>query len=69
VLITGDALFNVVGMRYPPRAFCTSHQLTKETAARLGELDYEVAAFTHGPEIRERARDQVRAFVTAKGAS
>lgn len=63
VLITGDAVFNAPRMMYPPRAFCTSHSLTKETAARLGELDYEVAAFTHGPEIREGARDRVREFL------
>jgi glyoxylase-like metal-dependent hydrolase (beta-lactamase superfamily II) len=63
VLITGDALFNVLGLRYSPRAFCTSHQLTKETSNRLGELDYDVAAFTHGPEIRERARDRIREFL------
>jgi glyoxylase-like metal-dependent hydrolase (beta-lactamase superfamily II) len=69
VLITGDALFNVRRISYSPAPLCTNHPLSKETATRLGELDYEVAAFTHGREIRERAREQVRAFVTAKGLS
>jgi hypothetical protein len=37
--------------------------MTKRTAHRLGDLDYELAAFTHGPEIRDRARETVRALL------
>ena len=33
---------------------------------RLGELDFEVAAFMHGPEIRERARERVREFIARR---
>ena len=41
------------------------HRRRAEPAYRavLGELDYEVAAFTHGPEIREDAREAVRGFL------
>ncbi|TMC49814.1 MAG: MBL fold metallo-hydrolase [Chloroflexi bacterium] len=70
VLITGDAIFNWRNrMRYSFAVFCTNGRLSRETADRLGEVDYEVAAFTHGPEIRERARDQVRAFLRARSSS
>ena len=61
LLITGDAIFNVRGLRWPIRAFCTNFALTTRTARRLGELDYSVAAFTHGPEIRDRPREAIRA--------
>ena len=63
LLITGDAIFNVRGLRWPIRAFCTNFALTTRTARRLGELDYSVAAFTHGPEIRDRPREAIRRFL------
>lgn len=64
VLITGDALFNWRRrITWPPVAFCTDAALTKETAARLGDLKYDVVAFTHGPEIRDNAREAVRGFL------
>jgi glyoxylase-like metal-dependent hydrolase (beta-lactamase superfamily II) len=66
VLITGDALFNVRGMTYSPAFLCTNFPLLKETAMRLGELDYETAAFTHGTEIRDGARERVREFVKTR---
>jgi glyoxylase-like metal-dependent hydrolase (beta-lactamase superfamily II) len=62
-LITGDAIFNVLGRRYPPSMLCSSFAMTKQTAHTLGELDYAVAAFTHGPEIRERPREAIRSFL------
>ena len=34
-----------------------------QTAHVLGEIEYAVAAFTHGPEIRDDAREQVRGFL------
>ena len=67
VLITGDAIFNWRGVRWPPAALCTDVRLTRETAHVLGELDYDVAAFTHGPEIRDRAREAVRSFLARRG--
>jgi hypothetical protein len=49
--------------------FCTDVAMAKETAHVLGELDYRVAAFTHGPEIRDGAREAVRGFLRAKLAA
>lgn len=63
VLITGDAVFNVRGLRFPPPFVCTDASVNRRSADLLGELDYEVAAFTHGPEIRDKAREAVRAFL------
>lgn len=62
-LITGDAIVNVLGVRCSPRIFCTDFRLTQRTAHVLGELEYERAGFTHGPEILDGARDAVRRFL------
>lgn len=68
VLITGDAIFNMAGrMTWPFKAFCTSFPLNKKSAAVLGDLDYGVAAFTHGPQIDSGAREAVRGFLRRKG--
>jgi glyoxylase-like metal-dependent hydrolase (beta-lactamase superfamily II) len=66
-LITGDAIFNVLGRRWPMKMLCSNFALTKQTAHRLGELEYSTAAFTHGPEIRERPREAIRAFLAKHG--
>jgi glyoxylase-like metal-dependent hydrolase (beta-lactamase superfamily II) len=63
VLITGDSIFNVLGFRISPKSLCADFRMTKQTAHRLGELEYDVAAFTHGPEIREDARERIREFL------
>jgi len=63
VLVTGDAIFNVRGLRWPVAAFCTDFALTQQTADRLGEVEFETAAFTHGPEVRRDARETVRRFL------
>ena len=66
VLITGDAIWNMRGrMTWPWLMTCTDVPLTQQTADVLGELDYATAAFTHGPEIREGAREAVRGFLRA----
>ena len=63
-LITGDAVWNMNSRRtWPSLAVCSNISQTKETAHRLGELDYRNAAFTHGPEIRGTGRDAVRSFL------
>jgi glyoxylase-like metal-dependent hydrolase (beta-lactamase superfamily II) len=68
VLITGDSIFNMNGrMTWPVRAFCTDFPLTQRTAAALADLDYRVAAFTHGPQIDIAAREAVRGFLRRKG--
>jgi glyoxylase-like metal-dependent hydrolase (beta-lactamase superfamily II) len=66
VLITGDALFNVRGLRYSPAWFCTDIRLSRETADRLGDLEYDVVAFTHGAHIASGAREAVRAFLKGR---
>lgn len=68
VLITGDAIFNMRSrMRWPIAAVCTSARLNRQSAHVLGEVEYTVAAFTHGPEIREGAREAVRGFLQRNG--
>lgn len=62
-MITGDSIFNVRGLRWPPASFCTNFRLTKQTANRLAESEYATAAFTHGPEIRDDPRGAIRAFL------
>jgi glyoxylase-like metal-dependent hydrolase (beta-lactamase superfamily II) len=66
VLITGDSLFNAPRIGFSWAITCTDIPLSRETAGRLGELDFEVAAFMHGPEIRERARERVRKFIAER---
>ncbi|MDT7546650.1 MAG: hypothetical protein QOE99_2760 [Actinomycetota bacterium] len=66
VLITGDAIFNVRGLRYSPATFCTDIRLSRETADRLADLDYDVVAFTHGAHISSGAREAVRAFLRGR---
>jgi len=63
-LITGDAIFNVLGLRYPPRMSCTDFRMSERTAHVLGELEYDRAGFTHGPEIVDGAREAVRTFLS-----
>jgi glyoxylase-like metal-dependent hydrolase (beta-lactamase superfamily II) len=64
VLITGDALFNPFSrMRWPIAATCTSARQNKVSAQLLADLDYQVAAFTHGTEIRDNAREAIRSFL------
>ena len=67
VLVTGDSIFNIASRRtWPLAGFCTSYAQSKATAARLADLEYGIAAFTHGPEIRDRARDRIRDFLRTK---
>jgi glyoxylase-like metal-dependent hydrolase (beta-lactamase superfamily II) len=63
VLITGDSIFNVRGVRWPIKSFCTNFALTQKTAHRLGELDYTTAAFTHGPHLADQPREAIRRFL------
>jgi glyoxylase-like metal-dependent hydrolase (beta-lactamase superfamily II) len=64
VLITGDALFNPFSrMRWPMAAICTSARQNRESAQVFSDLEYQVAAFTHGTEIRDNAREAIRSFL------
>jgi len=62
VLFTGDAVINVRGVHYAPGFLCTDADRNRQSADQLGELDFEVAAFAHGPELRRDARAAVRAL-------
>ncbi len=63
-LITGDAIWNMnARISWPVLAFCSDVRLTRQTAHRLGELDYVNAAFTHGPEIIGSGREAIRSFL------
>ncbi|WP_328417299.1 MULTISPECIES: MBL fold metallo-hydrolase [unclassified Micromonospora] len=66
LLITGDALFNVLGVRWPVKWLCNDFRLTQQTAHVLGELDYDIAAFTHGPELTDSPRDRIRSFLLSQ---
>jgi glyoxylase-like metal-dependent hydrolase (beta-lactamase superfamily II) len=67
VLVTGDAIWNMRGrMTWPFKMFCTDVTMTRQTAALLGDVDYSVAAFSHGPEIRDGAREAVRGFLRSR---
>lgn len=66
VLITGDSIFNVRGLRYSPATFCTDIRLSRETADRLADLEYDTAAFTHGEHIAGGGREAVRAFLRGR---
>ena len=63
VLITGDSIFNVRGLRWPIKSFCSNFALTQKTAHRLAELDYSTAAFTHGPHLADQPREHIRRFL------
>jgi glyoxylase-like metal-dependent hydrolase (beta-lactamase superfamily II) len=63
LLVTGDSIFNVRGLRWPVKVFCTDFRMTTLTAHRLAELNYTTAAFTHGPELRVNPREAIRGFL------
>ena len=66
VLFTGDAVLNVRGVRYAPGFLCTDPDRNRQSADQLGELDFEVAAFAHGPELRRDAKAAVRALALGR---
>lgn len=63
VLVTGDVIANVLGLNRLAPMVCQDYPLSLRSSHALAELDYAVAAFTHGPPITEGAREQVRRFV------
>ena len=69
VLITGDCILNPLSrMQWAYSLYCTSPEQNRQSATRFADLDFTVAAFTHGTEIRDRARERIRGFLTRKGA-
>jgi glyoxylase-like metal-dependent hydrolase (beta-lactamase superfamily II) len=67
VLITGDSIFNVLGLRWSIRSFCTDFAMSTRTAVRLAELEYTTAAFTHGAHLSDRPREHIRRFLADQG--
>jgi glyoxylase-like metal-dependent hydrolase (beta-lactamase superfamily II) len=65
-LITGDTIMNVVGLRGLPAYVCHDFPLYQRTRHVLAELDYDVVAFTHGPEIRVAARERIRRWLARR---
>ncbi|MEY9887920.1 glyoxylase-like metal-dependent hydrolase (beta-lactamase superfamily II) [Catenulispora sp. MAP5-51] len=63
VLITGDSIWNVRKLSWGVRAFCNDIKLNQQTADVLGEMDYEIAAFTHGKHVTQNARETVRRYL------
>lgn len=63
VLITGDAIWNVRKLSYGVKAFCQDIELNERSAHVLGELEYEIAAFTHGPHVGDHGREAVRGYL------
>jgi glyoxylase-like metal-dependent hydrolase (beta-lactamase superfamily II) len=63
VLITGDAIWNVRKLSYGIKAFCQDVKLNERSAHVLGDLEYSVAAFTHGPHVTDGAREAVRGYL------
>ena len=66
VLITGDSIFNVLGLRWSIKSFCTDFRMSQQTAVRLAELDYTTAAFTHGAHLDDNPREHIRRFLRDK---
>ena len=66
VLITADAVFNVRGLRYSFASSCTDVRLSRASAQRLGELEFDVAGFTHGAHVSTGAQAAVRAFLAGR---
>lgn len=64
VLITGDALFNVRGIRWSFGPACTNAAQARLTARRLVDLPFSLVAFTHGREIRQGAGQAVARFLS-----
>jgi glyoxylase-like metal-dependent hydrolase (beta-lactamase superfamily II) len=63
-LITGDAVVNFFArLSYPFKYFCSDYKLTKQTAQKLAEFDYDSAVFMHGPPIYQNARVAIGDFL------
>lgn len=64
VLITGDSVFNFgFKLAWSLSAFCTNFNQSKETAKKFLDLDFETAAFTHGPHIQSGGKSALKKFL------
>ena len=64
-LITGDSVFNFgFKIAWSLSAFCTNFNQSKETALKFLDLDFDTAAFTHGPHIQKGGKQKLKKFLT-----
>lgn len=63
ILIVGDVLTNVRSLRLAPGYLCTNARRARQSALALADLDFDVAAFSHGAEIRGGASQAVRSLL------
>jgi hydroxyacylglutathione hydrolase len=67
ILITGDVLFNMhlittaPGLREPPRPFTTDPAHNRASIRRIAALEPRIAAFGHGPVLRDDAAARLAA--------
>lgn len=65
-LITGDTIMNVAGLRGLPAYVCHDFPMYQRTRHVLAELEYDIVAFTHGPEIRKGGREKIRRWLARR---
>lgn len=63
VLVVGDVLMNLRSLRFSPAYLCTNSSRARQSAAALAGLDCEIAAFSHGTEMRRDASVALRALL------
>ena len=64
VLITGDSVFNFgFKLAWSLSAFCTSFDQSRETAKKFLDIDFDTAAFTHGPHIQKGGKRALENFL------
>jgi hypothetical protein len=63
VLVIGDALTNLDGLRILPDAYCGNFALLLESLRVLSSLEFDIACFAHGLPIVGRAREKVAEMV------
>ena len=61
-LFAGDALMNTLGLRLPMSMSSHDMNQARASAARLSELEYDIALPGHGAPILGRASEKVRAW-------
>ena len=65
-LITGDSVFNFgFKLAWSISAFCTNFEESKKTALKFLDIDYKIAAFTHGPHIEDGKKLALKKFLKA----
>jgi len=66
-LFTGDAVFNVLGLRGPPFFFNRDSAQAKESIRKFAALECDAVCFAHGAPLTENATARLRAFISHLG--